>query len=118
MDPGPPKLPAIALGKLTVAGPRAADAIDRVVRKHFPQLRSCYDSARATKPSLAGRVTVKLVIGEEGNVYKGTYVDHNESTLSDASVESCLVSAFGSMEFASPTGGITSVSVPLDFSAH
>lgn len=101
-----------------MAGPRSAEAIDRVIRRHFPRLRACYESARATKPDLAGRVMVKLVIGEEGNVYKGTYVDHNESTLSDAGVEICLVAAFGSLEFGNPTGGITSVSVPLEFSAH
>jgi Ca-activated chloride channel family protein len=83
-----------------------------VIRTHAGEVQRCYEAARASNPSLAGVVTLALTISEIGAVRDATVI---RSTLGDASVERCIVSASYRWAFPAPPSGTVRVVYPFTF---
>lgn len=82
-----------------VEGSIDRDIVRRVLRRHVPALRGCYDRALAQKPGLTGNVAFALDIGADGRVSK---VEVLEGTLGDAKVERCMAELARKWEFPAP----------------
>ena len=92
-----------------VSGRLPSDVIQRIVRQNFGRFRQCYEVGLRSNPNLEGRVTARVVIGRDGavsNVSAG-------GDLPDASVSSCVASAFYGLSFPAPENGIVTVSYPI-----
>ena len=61
--------------------------IESMVRRRATQIRACYERRLKRDPSLAGTVSLRLRVGDAGQV---TRVDVEESTLPDPLVAECL----------------------------
>jgi hypothetical protein len=106
--PSSPRLRAA--GDSVVSGRLPPELIQRVVRQNYGRFRACYENGLRTNPNLTGRVTARFIIGRDGGV---SSVANGGSDLPDASVVSCVVSAFYGLSFPAPDGGIVTVSYPL-----
>jgi len=80
--------------------------IRRVVLRNIGQVNHCYEQGLATSPSLAGRVSVRFVIGSGGNVMASAVASE---TLGVPSVSQCIANAVGRWSFPVPadSGAIT-----------
>lgn len=83
----PPSAPAVA---------RSAADIRATVARHTGAVRACYERGLARRPELAGRVTLAWDIQPDGSV-AGARVE--SSTLSEPTVERCLVGALSRARF-------------------
>ena len=73
---------------------------------------NCYNQARATNPSLHGKLRVRIVVNEGGTVIN---VDAEPGgTANDPTLVSCIGTAARAARFPKP-GGTATVSVPLVF---
>ena len=105
-------VPTVNLGKPTVSGSLDPAAINRVVRSDLPALRSCFQRAFATRPTMSPRITVAFSIERDGRV----------STISVAGavpdLQQCVLVVLQQLRFPRPRGsGLVHVSYPLSF-AH
>ncbi len=89
-------------GRAQVNGALSQEAIRRVVHRHLPEVRFCYEQGLQSNPSLGGRVTVRWIIGGDGRVQSSGLAS---SSLSNSNVESCIVNAVQRWTFPSPDGG-------------
>jgi hypothetical protein len=100
----------VRMAKETVlSGRLPSDVIQRIVRQNFGRFRSCYEIGLRGNPNLEGRVVARFVIGRDGavsNVSAG-------GDLPDATVKSCVASAFYGLSFPAPDNGIVTVSYPI-----
>ncbi len=110
-SPSPPTK-AAAGSAPTVSGRLPAEVIQRIVRQNSARFRLCYESGQRKNPKLQGRVTVRFVIGRDGQV---SNVGNGGSSLPDAGVVSCVVRAFYGLAFPKPEAGIVTVTYPLHF---
>lgn len=100
-------------GDAVVLGALDRSLIAEVVKRNLNQIRYCYQRELARDPGLVGKVVVKFTIAPDGTVSAASV---SSSTLSNASVESCLTGRFLRMQFpAAPGGGVVSVSYPFVF---
>jgi hypothetical protein len=77
-----------------------------------PQFLDCYNKARASNPTLHGRLGLKIVVQETGAVAS---VDADPGdTAYDPTLIVCLGDAFKSSKFPSP-GGMATIMVPMIF---
>jgi len=83
------------------------DLVRQVIRSHVSQIRFCYESRLAVLPDLAGKVRVRFVIGGEGEVTQAG-IDEG-TTISDATLRTCVVSKVRGWLFPKPKGGGTAV---------
>jgi tetratricopeptide (TPR) repeat protein len=100
----------VRMGALKVRGELPPEVIQRIVRQSFGRFRLCYEQGLSRNPNLAGRVSARLEISEEGEV---TNVTNDGSDLPDAVVVSCLIGAFHGLGFPRSERGKLMVSVPL-----
>jgi TonB family protein len=92
-------------------GPLDERAIDRVVRRHEGDIRSCYDIGLSRIAGLAGTLRLDFTITPSGAT---TGARISESTLEHPEVERCLVDIVSRWRFpASDTK--TDVAYPLAF---
>ncbi len=110
--PAPSGRTLVGQGGVSVNGRLPPEVIQRIVRQHLGRFRLCYENGLHRDPTLRGRVVVKFVIDRSGSV--STAADGG-SELTDSGVVSCIVSAFESLSFPQPEGGIVTVTYPLDF---
>ena len=96
-----------------VAGRLPPEVIQRIVRQNFGRFRPCYENGLRKNPNLAGRVSVRFVIGRDGVV---SQVANGDSNMPDGSVVSCVVRSFYGLSFPQPEGGIVTVTYPIMFS--
>jgi hypothetical protein len=96
-----------------VSGRLPPEVIQRIVRNNFGRMRACYENGLRRDPNLAGRVSVRFVIGPDGSV---TSASDGGSAIGDAAVVACTVRAFQSLSFPQPEGGIVTVVYPIIFS--
>jgi len=89
------------------------ETIQRIVRQGYGRFRLCYEQGLKNNPSLQGRVSVRFVIGRDGNVAN---VSSGGSDLADAGVVSCVAKSFHGLSFPQPDGGIVTVTYPILFS--
>jgi TonB family protein len=108
-----PRTPEIIPGQVIGNGSLDKEIIRRIVRRHLNEVRFCYEQALPRHPTLAGRAVVQFMIGKDGQVMTSVL---QSSTLSMASVESCVVTAVKRWPFPAPErGGLTIVSYPFQF---
>lgn len=106
-------VPDVTLGDSSTAGALSREVIRRVVTQHRGRIRSCYEAALRTHPSLAGRVTVRFQIAETGSVTSADVVDN---TTGDSNVASCIAAVARRISF--PAGDApTTVSYPFTLQA-
>lgn len=88
--------------------------IDGAIKEKAALYHRCYQKELQRNPGLAGKVVVRFVIDRDGSV-KGANI--KESTLSNESVETCLVGEIMRSRFPKPKGnGTVVVAYPFMFS--
>lgn len=92
------------LGALVVTGPRKVRELGDAVGGITGPVRLCYQRAVLQDPSLAGTLTARFQVKASGRV-KGAQI--SESTLGDAAVEECVVSALEAMRLGEAEGGVS-----------
>jgi tetratricopeptide (TPR) repeat protein len=103
----------VRLGALNVSGKLPSEVIQRIVRQSMGRFRLCYEQGLSRNPNLAGRVSTRLEISDDGEV---TTVTNHGSDLPDSDVVACVINAHRGLSFPSPEAGKVSVSVPIMFS--
>lgn len=89
-------------GATQVVGRLPPEVIQRVVRMNFGRMRLCYETALRANPKLAGRASVRFVIGPTGAVASAA---PGPTDFAPAALQACLASAFQKMSFPRPEGG-------------
>lgn len=108
--------PGVGAGDPIILGALDKSIIDRIVKKHLPQIRYCYQKELNKNPKLFGKMVVKFVIAKDGSVSSSTT---KTSTMNNPIVENCVHSRFMRMRFPSPKGGgIVIVSYPFVFNSQ
>jgi hypothetical protein len=95
-------------------GRLAPEVVQRVVRRSFGRLRTCYENGLRGNPKLAGTVSTKFVIDAKGDVTSAAR--ESTTSITDATMVSCVTSTFSSLSFPQPEGGIVVVTFPVIFS--
>lgn len=94
---------------------RPPETIQKVVRGNFKAFGACYETARAAKPELQGKLVLSFEIAGDGTVPAASVAE--ESTLRDGGFESCTLDLVKQMKF-EPAEGKTTVTYPIDFSPN
>jgi len=105
--------PQVRSGATQVSGRIAPEIIQRIVRQNFGRFRACYEEGLRRNSNLAGRVSVRFVIGRDGYV---STANNAGSDLPDAQVIACMARAFQGLSFPQPESGIITVTYPMVFS--
>lgn len=105
--------PRIVVGRAVVMGSLDKEILRRIVRRHINEVRYCYEKELGTHPKLAGRVALKFVIDENGQVASSEIAS---TTLNNEGVESCLAAAARRWDFPKASGGgVVVVNYPFVF---
>src|SRR4029077_13983332 len=103
--------PEVVAGQVTVHGQLDKEIIRRIIHRHINEVRYCYEQELTKFPGLGGRVMVQFTIAGTGQVIASVL---QNSTISNARVESCIVQAVKRWEFPAPVGhGLLIVSYPF-----
>lgn len=94
--------PPVTYGRAQVTGGLSQEAIRRVVQRHLPEVRFCYEQGLQSNPGLEGRVSVRWIISPAGGVQSAAI---GSSDLRNGAVESCIASAVQRWTFPAPDGG-------------
>jgi outer membrane biosynthesis protein TonB len=92
------------------AGSLPRSAILGVIRGQASGLRECYQAALARAPELSATITVKFVIGVDGQV---TSAASESSDLKESTISRCLEQRFLRMRFPPPTDGPVTITYPI-----
>jgi hypothetical protein len=77
------------------------EALERTVGRNLNDVRSCYERALSTQPTLTGRIRVRFVILPTGTVGIAI-VEHTD--LHDARLNECIAGAIRGWSFPAPEG--------------
>jgi TonB family protein len=103
-------------GKTTVVGGLTADEVGRIIRRHWNEIKYCYEKELSKDPNLSGKVAIAFVIDPVGDVGDARV---SESTLNNGGAESCMLSNVKRWKFPAPRGGGTvEVNYPFIFQAQ
>lgn len=91
-------------GRTTVVGGLSREVINRVIQKHYSEIKYCYEKELTRDPGLYGKVTVLFVIDGAGRVGDALV---QQTTMASEPVESCIVSHVRRWAFPQPQGGGT-----------
>jgi len=91
-------------GKTTVVGGLSRDVINRVIQKHYSEIKYCYEKELTRDPGLYGKVAVLFVIDGGGRVGDAMV---QQTTMSSEPVESCMINHVRRWVFPAPQGGGT-----------
>lgn len=94
--------PQVRQGSTVVMGSLDKEIIQRVIHRNLAQVKYCYEKSLLRNPVLAGKVTVKMVIGASGEVSSAIV---QESTMKDPEVEGCIAERVRTWRFPGPKGG-------------
>lgn len=96
-----------------ISGGLDRDVIAKYIQSQKGKILFCYERQLSANPGLFGKVSVKFQIAAGGEVE--TY-NVTETTLSNESVESCLLQLISKWQFPKPKGGVkVLVSYPFVF---
>jgi len=101
-----PSLKVPRPGKVTVTGKLSSEVVRRGGRASFGRFHLCYENARRTNPTLAGRVRVHFVIDPSG---RASTASDDGSDLPDPGVVACVVNGFTGLSFPSFDEGTVNV---------
>jgi hypothetical protein len=101
-----------APGIVVADDPGYKDLVARIVRKHWNEIRYCYERELAHDPSLSGKVSMYFEIGPTGEV---TVSSVRETTLGNDSAQDCMTRNVRTWAFPSPKSGLVQVTYPFLF---
>ena len=96
-----------------VMGSLSGDVIRRVMMRNAPGVRALYATALARNPALAGRLSVRIVIGPNGRVVAAAV--EPSSTMREAALEASVLAAVRTWVFPPMTDGTVTVVLPFVF---
>lgn len=101
----------IKIGTPTISGPGSLPVavVSRIATARRGQLRYCYQRVLAKNPTLAGKVTLELVVSPEGTVSQAT------ATGLTTEVHDCLAAGAMRWSFPKPSKGIVKIALPITF---
>ena len=106
-------IPTVKPKKPEVTGALDKRIIQKIVRQHTAELRTCYEKQAQRIKGLYGRVEPMWIISAKGDVTK---VVIKESTLKNKEVEKCITNTIKQWKFPNPkNGGLVQVSYSFDF---
>jgi TonB family protein len=91
-------------GRTIVVGGLSRDVINRIIQRHYNEVKYCYEKELTKDPGLYGKVTVMFLIEGGGRVGDALV---QQSTMGSEPVESCIVSHVRRWAFPAPQGGST-----------
>jgi hypothetical protein len=101
-----------APGEIDFSRPIGAAHVARLLRMQEPRLRTCYDAARATRPRLAGRASLRLVVSRTGEL-----TDVSVAGFPDApAVAPCMAAELRQVRFPRPESGVLPFNYAMNFS--
>ena len=89
-------------GKTTVVGGLSKDVIGKVIRKHWNEIKYCYEKELQKDPNLEGKVAMMFVIDGTGRISE---VSVQQDTTGNAQVASCMSMRIKRWVFPEPQGG-------------
>lgn len=95
-------------------GPLSKKAIEKIIQDRSDRFQPCYDAGLKKNPSLRGRVTARIVIGNDGRVAAS---EDGGSSMPDASVVKCVLAGFKKLRFPIPEESFVTVNYPMEFEA-
>lgn len=98
---------------VVIGGALDRNVIQRVIRQHQRRLRSAYETALKSNPSLSGKVVFELHINAQGRVAHAKLVT---DTLKDPALSKALLRILRRLKFPKPQGGgMMVIKYPLVF---
>ena len=91
-------------GRTTVVGGLSREVINRVIQKHYNEIKYCYEKELSKHPDLYGKVTVLFLIEGTGRVGDALV---QETSMASEPVESCMINHVRRWVFPAPQGGGT-----------
>jgi TonB family protein len=91
-------------GRTIVVGGLSRDVINRIIQRHYNEVKYCYEKELTKDPSLYGKVTVSFLIEGSGRVADALV---QQSTMGNEPVETCIVNHVRRWAFPAPEGGST-----------
>jgi hypothetical protein len=89
------------------------EIVRRVVRRHYNEIKFCYEKQLMNTPDLWGRLVSDFTIGGNGKVLSSLI---RSSTLNAPEVEACVAQAVSRWEFPRPeNSGVVMVQYPFAF---
>lgn len=101
-----------APGEIDFSRPIGAADVARLLRMQEPRLRTCYDAARATRPRLAGRASLRLVVSRTGELTDVSVVGFPEAPA----VAPCMAAELRQVRFPRPESGVLPFTYAMSFS--
>jgi len=99
----------------TVLGALDGSLIDAVIKRHYNQIRYCYQRGLSRDGDLGGKLALRFVIAKDGTVSKA---DVKSNSVGSEEVGACVAERVSMMKFPEPRGGgIVIVTYPFLFSA-
>jgi hypothetical protein len=89
-------------GKTTVVGGLSKDVIGKVIRKHWNEIKYCYEKELQKDPNLEGKVAMMFVIDGTGHVSE---VSVQQDTTNNGQVADCMANKIKRWIFPEPQGG-------------
>lgn len=99
-------------GAIDLSQPIGPGDVARIVRSQEPRFRPCYDRARATRPTLAGRIAMRFVVGRTGAL---TGVDVTGIPQAPE-VATCIRGELAQLHLPRPQDGVLPFSYAMNFS--
>jgi len=90
----------------------AGEMAHAMLRERSGELRACYEQGLINKSSLAGQITVKFLLTPSG---QATSLSKESSSLSDETVEQCVIKTVMGINFAKFEGKAVTVVYPIEF---
>jgi TonB family protein len=92
----------ITPGRVNVQGSLSKDIIAKIIRKHWNEIKYCYETELNKNPNLYGKVAVAFTIDGTGAVGDANI---SESTMGNTNVENCMTVRVKRWRFPEPKGG-------------
>jgi TonB family protein len=96
----------------TQAGVIDRDAVAKVISAHLAEVQRCYEASLLLEGGSGGRLSVEWTISASGAVTNAKVLN---SSLKQASVPGCVVTAIKRWTFPKPRGGAVVISYPFVF---
>lgn len=88
--------------KTIVQGGLDKETIARVIKRHWNEIKYCYEKELSKDPNLYGKVTVNFIIDGTGSVAEASI---QQTTMNNENVEGCMLSHVRRWRFPEPKGG-------------
>ena len=89
-------------GRVNVQGSLSKEIIGKVIRRHWNEIKYCYETELNKNPNLYGKVAVAFTIDGTGSVADANV---SESTMGNSGVENCMITRVRRWRFPEPKGG-------------